>query len=77
MTYSITVKTTDGAAIVSATSGQLPDGTFTISGHEDTTGAGISVQRRDARGRFRAGAAHGHLRSEVQELAEALAELEA
>ena len=50
MSYSITVHALDGQLRIEH-SGQVPDGTHVISGHEDEHGRSVSVVRQDAEGR--------------------------
>lgn len=51
MSFSIDVRVSDGTAEVT-TSGDVPAGHFTISGHEDPSQRTLSVSRRDVDGRY-------------------------
>lgn len=51
MSYAITVSVTDGTATV-ATSGEVPGGEFSISGHEDQAARHLTVSRRGPDGRY-------------------------
>lgn len=51
MSFSIDVRVTDGTAEVT-TSGDVPNGHFTISGHEDSGQRTLALSRRDADGRY-------------------------
>jgi hypothetical protein len=47
LSYGLTVKVTNGTAVIDTASGTIPDGTFSISGHEDASYITLSVQRVD------------------------------
>lgn len=51
MSYNITVTSHLGESVVS-TSGEVPDGEFVISGHEDDSQRTLGVTRRGADGRY-------------------------
>lgn len=59
MSYSVNVRVHLGEATVTAT-GDVPDGEFTVTGHEDDSRRMLSVARRDADGRYaqQAGSVH-------------------
>lgn len=59
MSYNVTVEVAEGTATVT-TSGEVPDGEFTIHGHEDATRREIGVTRRGADGRYIAAANSTH-----------------
>ena len=54
MTYSIRVcvKIVNGHVAETDSGGTVPDGTFSISGHDDGNRATLNVQQHDAGGRF-------------------------
>lgn len=59
MSYSVEVRVKDGTASVT-TSGEVPEGSFTVAGHEDDSQSSLNVTRRLPDGRFAASAAHTH-----------------
>lgn len=61
MSYSITVKAAGGQLTVEH-SGEVPDGTYIISGHEDEHGHTMGVTRSDAEGHQVAHASAHHSR---------------
>lgn len=56
MSYSITLKAENGTVTVATVSGTVPDGTYSISGHEDANYVNLSAQRTDANGHLVANA---------------------
>ena len=50
MSYQIQVQVTDGTPVIASVSGTVPDGDFSIGGHEDESLPSLSVQRRDTSG---------------------------
>lgn len=59
MSYTVTVRSHEGQLTVES-SGQVPDGTHVISGHEDDSGRSVGVVRHHPEGHqlASAGAAH-------------------
>ena len=51
MSYAITVTVKLGTAVVT-TSGEVPDGEFAISGHEDDSQRSLNLTHRGADGRY-------------------------
>lgn len=60
--YEITIVTRDGKTELSSWSGNIPEGTHTIKGSDDSVLAKLGVVRRDGLGRFVVGANHEHSR---------------
>jgi hypothetical protein len=58
MSYTFTISFKGGLMTVNSRSGDMPDGTWQVGGHEDEYGAGINVVRRLPNGRFAAEAQH-------------------
>lgn len=44
------IKVTDGTPVIAHASGAVPDGDFSVSGHEDQYLTSLAVQRRDPSG---------------------------
>lgn len=63
MSYTISVRTEDGQASVQV-SGEVPDGVFTVSGHEDDSQRQLSVTRQGLDGRYVATAGHTHYKEQ-------------
>lgn len=59
MSYTIELQTRNGHVEWLA-SGDMPDGTFTITGHLSPTQEELGIQRRDISGRFAGAASHAH-----------------
>jgi hypothetical protein len=59
VSYTIELQTR-GGSIEWRASGDVPDGSFLISGHRSSAQEDLSVQRRDAAGQFAGTAAHAH-----------------
>lgn len=59
MSYSLTVAVVDGMPSVTH-SGDVPDGTFTVSGHEDDKARNLGVTRQGTDGRYIESASHTH-----------------
>lgn len=58
MSYQITVVCRNGVVTLGEGGGDVPDGSWTIGGHEDSHSASINVVRRQPNGRFAAEAQH-------------------
>lgn len=59
MSYSLKVAVADGVATVETT-GEVPDGTFVVSGHEDDNSRQLGVTRQGVDGRYVEAASHTH-----------------
>lgn len=59
MSYTIELQAQNGR-IEWLASGDVPDGTFTITGHLSPTTEELGIQRRDVAGRFAGAASHAH-----------------
>lgn len=59
VSYAINV-TIRGPEVSTALSGEVPDGEYTVAGHDDDRTVQISVTRRGPDGRFIASATHTH-----------------
>lgn len=53
------VKVTDGTAVTDL-SGDVPDGTYVVSGHEDERQRTLGVTRQGTDGRYAEAASHTH-----------------
>ena len=61
MSYNIELKAESGQVTVENVSGEVPDGHFTVWGHEGGGQvASLSVSRRDSAGQFAGSASHAH-----------------
>jgi hypothetical protein len=52
MSYSVNLKSQDGTVTVTGTSGTVPDGTWTVNGHEDANYASVGVARAKPEGGY-------------------------
>ena len=70
MSYQITIKANAGSVTVTTT-GDVPDGEFTIVGHDDGDLITLQAEQRSALGRYVARATHHHRRAELRQAMDA------
>lgn len=60
MSYNLSLKVEHGFVTLASMSGDVPEGHFDISGHNDQTGSNLQIMRRKPNGTFAEHAAHSH-----------------